>query len=75
MILNILGVCSWILLFICSYSLVLCSAGSGVNSVQVVLTGLSIRLLPFVHVCIGCRYGCRHTLTAFLHVYVDVMVM
>ena len=32
-------------------SLKLCSAASGVNSVQVVLSGVSVRLLSFIHVC------------------------
>ena len=36
-------------LFICSCNSVLYSAGSGVKSVQVVLSGLSRRLFVFVH--------------------------
>ena len=40
-----------VILFIYRCSLLLCSAGSGVNSVQSVLSGLSMRLLSFVHVC------------------------
>ena len=55
-------------------SLVLYSAGSGVNSVEVVLSGLIMRLLSFVHVC-NCRYGCMYALAAFLLVCVDIMVM
>ena len=42
---------------------------------QAVLSGLSMRLLYFVHVCIRCRYGCMYVLAAFLLVCVDVMVM
>ena len=42
--------------FICRYRLILYSAGSGVNSVHVVLSGLSMRLLSCVHLCICCRY-------------------
>ena len=37
--------------------LVLHYAGSGVNSVQVVLSGLSMKLLSTVHVCDCCRCG------------------
>ena len=33
-------------------------AGSGVNSVHVGLSGVSMRLLSFVHVCNCCRYDC-----------------
>ena len=51
------------------------STWSGVNGVPVVLSGLSMRLLSFVHVCNYCRYGCMHALDAFLQVCVDVRVM
>ena len=47
-----------VVLSICRCSLVLNSTGSGVNSVQVVLSVLSMRLLSFVHVYNCCRYGC-----------------
>ena len=43
-----------VVLSICRYGLVLYSAGSGVNSVQVVLSELTMRLLSFVHVCNCC---------------------
>ena len=49
-----------VVLFILRYSLGLYSAGSGVKSVQVILSGLSMMLLYFVHVCICCRYGCMY---------------
>ena len=54
------------MLSICRYSLVLYTAGSGVNSVQIVLSGLSMKLLTFGHVCDYCRYGCMYALAAFL---------
>ena len=44
-----------VLLSICICSYVLYLAGSGVNSVQVVLSGLSMRLLSFVHAHKCCR--------------------
>ena len=49
------------------------SAGSGVNRVQVVLSGFSMRLF-----CTGmllCRYGCIYFLAALVLVCVDVMGM
>ena len=54
-------------LFIFRSRLLLYSAGSGVNRVQVVLSGFSVKLL--------CRYGCRYFLAALVLVCVDVMVM
>ena len=51
-------------LFICRYSLVLYSAGYGVNSVQVVLLELNIGLLYFLHVYIR-MYTCMYALAAF----------
>ena len=47
------------------------SAGSGVNRVQVVLSGFSKRLFCFVQAKTLCRYGCMY----FLAVLVDVIVM
>ena len=41
------------------------SEWSGVSHVQVVLSGLSMRLLPLIHVCICCRYGCMYALVVF----------
>ena len=45
-------------------------AGSGVNSLHTVLSGLKMRLVSFVHVCKCCRYGCMYALAAFLLVIV-----
>ena len=54
--------------------LLLYSAGSGVNRVQV-LSGFSVRLFCFVHAKSLCRYGCMYFLAALVLVRVDVMVM
>ena len=51
------------------------SAWSGVNRVQVVLSGFSIRLFSFVQAKTFCRYGCIYFLAALVFVCVDVMVM
>ena len=47
------------------------SAGSGVNRVQVVLSGFSVRLFCFAQGKALCRYSCMYFLAA--HVLVDVM--
>ena len=62
-------------LFILRSRLLLYSAWSGVNRVQVVLSGFSVRLFCFVQVKTLCRYGCMYFLTALVLVCVDVMVM
>ena len=62
-------------LFILRSRLLLYSAGSGVNRVQVVLSGFSVRLLCFVQAKTVCRYGCMYFLSALVLVCVDVMVM
>ena len=50
------------------------SAGSGVNRVQVVLSGLSVRFFVLsMHIL--CRHGCMYLLVALVLVYVDVIVM
>ena len=49
-------------LFILRSRLLLYSAGSGVNRVQVVLSGFSVRLFCFVQVKTLCRYGCMYFL-------------
>ena len=54
----------------CSYS-----AGSGVNRVQVVLSGCSKRLFCFVKAKTLYRYGCMYFLAALVLVCVDVIVM
>ena len=62
-------------LFIFRSRLLLYSAGSGVNRVQVVLSGFSVRLFCFVQVKTVCSYGCMYFFAALVLVYVDVMVM
>ena len=46
------------LLFIVRSKLLVYSAGSGVNRVQIVLSGFSKRLFCFVQAKTLCRYGC-----------------
>ena len=55
--------------------LLLYSAGSGVNRVQVVLSGFSVRLFCFVQAKTLCWYGCMHFLAELVFVCVDMMVM
>ena len=55
--------------------LLLYSVGSGVNRVQVVLSGFSVRLFCFVQGKTVCMYGCMYFLAALVHVFVDVMLM
>ena len=62
-------------LFILKSRLLLYSAGSGVNIVQVVLSGFSVRLFCFVQAKIVCRYGCMYLFAALVLVCVDVTVM
>ena len=62
-------------LFILRSRLLLYSAGSGVNRVQVVFPGFSVRLICFVPAKTICRYGCMYFLAAFVLLCVDVMVM
>ena len=49
--------------------------GSGVNRVQVVLSGFNKRLFCFVQAKTLCRYGCMYFLAALVLVCVDVIVM
>ena len=51
------------------------SAASGVNRVQSVLSGFSMRLFCFVQAKTLCRYGCIYLLAALVLVCVEVMVM
>ena len=60
-------------LFILRSRLLLYSAGSGVNRVQAVLPGFSMRLFCFVQAKTLCRYGYMYVLA--LLVCVDVMMM
>ena len=62
-------------LFILRSILFLYSAGSGVDILQVVLSGFSVRLLCFVQRKTVCRYGCMYLLSALVLVCVDVMVI
>ena len=57
---SILGLCIVLMLVpaICSVSVLLYSAGSGVSSVEVVFVGLSVSWLCVAHVAICSRYGC-----------------
>ena len=63
------------LLCILRSRLLVYSAGSGVNRVQVVWSGFSMRLFCFVQAKTLCRYGCMYFLAALVLVCVDVMVM
>ena len=51
------------------------TAGSGVNRVQVVLSGFAMRLFCFVQAKTLCRYGCKYFLAELVLVCEDVMVM
>ena len=53
-------------LFIFRSRLLLYSAGSGVNRVQVVLSGFSVRLICFGQAKTSCRYGCMYFLAALM---------
>ena len=61
------------LLCILNSRLLVYSAGSGVNRVQVVLSGFSMRLFCFVQAKTFCRDGCISLLAALVLVCVDVM--
>ena len=64
-----------VFLFIVRSRLLIYSAGSGVNRVQVVLSGFSKELVCFVQAKTLCRYGCMYLLAALVLVCVDVIVM
>ena len=68
------AMCS-VLLFIVRYRLLVYSAGSGVNRVQVILSVFSMRLFCFVQTKTVCRYGCMFFLAALILLCVDVIVM
>ena len=57
------------LLFIVRSRLLVYSAGSGVNRVQVVLSGFNKRLFCFVQAKTLCRYGCMYFLAALVLVW------
>ena len=62
-------------LFILRSILLLYSAGSGVNRVQVILFGFTVRLFCFVKAKTLWMYGWMYFLAALVLVCVDVMVM
>ena len=64
-----------VLLFIDRSRLLVYSAGSGVNRVQVVFSGFSKRVFCFVQAKTLCRYGCMYFLPALILECVDVIVM
>ena len=68
-----MGVLPCVVLFIFRSRLLLYSAGSVVNRVQVVLSGFSVRLFCFGKTKTLCRYGCRDFLAALVLVCVDVI--
>ena len=60
-------------LFILRSRLLLYSTGSGVNRVQVVLSGISVRLFSCQVCHFLLRYGCMYFLAALVLVCVDVI--
>ena len=63
------------LLCILRSRLLLYYAGSGVNRVQVVLSGFNVILFCLVQAKALCRYGSMYLLIELVHVCVDVLVM
>ena len=61
-------------LFNLRYIFLLYSAGYGVNSMQVVLFGFTVRLFCFVRAKTLCNYGCMYFLAALVLVCAYVMV-
>ena len=56
--------------------MLLCSAGSGVNRLQVVLSGFSVRcVFCFDQAKTLCRYGDMYIVAGLVLVCVDMMVM
>ena len=62
-------------LIIFRFRLLIYSAGSGVNRVQVVLSGFSVILLCFVQAKSLCRYGCMYFLAELMLVCVGVLTI
>ena len=62
-------------LFILRSRLRLNSTWSGVNIMQVVLSGFGVRLLCLDQGKTVCSYGCMYVLAALVLVFVNVMVM
>ena len=63
------AMCSAVL-FIMRSKLLVYSAGSGVNRVQVVLYGFNVRLCCFVQTKTLCMYGCMYVFAALVLVCV-----
>ena len=63
------------LVFIVRSRLLVYSVGSGVNRVQVVLSGFSKMLFCFDQATTLCMYDCMYFLAALVRVCVDVIVM
>ena len=55
--------------------MLLYSAWSGVDRVQVVMSGFRVRLFCFVQANTLCRYGCMYVLVAIVLVCVNLMMM
>ena len=64
------AMCSAVFLYILRSRLLLYSTGSGVNRMQVILSGLSVRLFCYVQATTLCRYGCMYFLAALVLVCV-----
>ena len=62
-------------MFILRSRLIVYSAGSGVNRVQVVLSRFSMKLLCFVQAKSLCMSGCMYFFAALVLVCMDMMVM
>ena len=62
-------------LYILKSRLLLYSAGSEVNTVQVVLSRFRVRLFCFAQAKTLCRYGCIYVLAALVLACVYVLVM
>ena len=72
-----MGALPWgsVVLFILRSRFLLYSAESGVNRVQFVLSGFSVRLLSFVNAKTVCSYGCMDFLAALVLMCIDVIMM
>ena len=62
-------------LFILRSRFILYFAGSGMNRVQIVLSGFSVKIFCFIQAKTLCRHGCMYFLAALVLMCVDVMVM
>ena len=60
-------------LFILRSRLLLYSAGSGVNRVQVVLSGFCVRLFCFVQAKTLYRYGCMYFFSGYLNFFFYIL--